>query len=155
MHANPNAFTAWIRFHRYTGMNVWTCNHLCVCVCRCAHYTSPRGSGPHTLVRRGEGSGCCRSAVGPGSRCRSWCCRETRRSRESRLRFYGDMQSCISLSYNFSHRQKDNNKVRARRKSHYSHELITPWGMTLLSQRGLKIWLKFKFWKLTRGRKSI
>lgn len=128
VHANPNAFTAWIRFHWDTGMNVWTCNRLCVC--RCAHYTSPRGSGPHTLVRHGEGSGCCRSAVGPGSRCRSWCCRETRRSRVSRLRFYGDKQSCISLSYNFSHRQKDNNEIRARGKSRYSHELITPWGMT-------------------------
>lgn len=53
----------------------------------CENATSPRGSGPHTLVRRGVASGCCRSAGGPGSRCRSWCCRGTRKSRESTLRF--------------------------------------------------------------------
>lgn len=77
------------------SLHVNECITTCVCVC----YTSPRGSGPRILVRRGEGLGCCRSAAGPGSQCRSWCCRETRKSRESTLRFYEDTQSNITLSH--------------------------------------------------------
>lgn len=63
--------------------------YACMCAL-CVRRTSPRGSGPHTLVLRGEASGCCKSAGGPGSRCRSWCCRGTRKSRGSRLRSWAE-----------------------------------------------------------------
>lgn len=62
-----------------------------------ALFTSPRGSGPRILVRRGEGSGCCTNADAPESQYRRWCCRETRKSRASTLHFYGDRRSNVSL----------------------------------------------------------
>lgn len=108
--------------------------NACVCVC----YTSPRGSGPHTLVRHGAGSDCCRSAGGPGSRCRSWCCRETRKSRESMLRFYGDTQSNISLRY-FSHWWRSDGCWK--NTTDYSERILTKGPQYDVMQLGAKLFI--------------
>lgn len=47
--------------------------------------TFPPCSGPRTHALHAWAQGCCRSAAAPGSQCHKWCCRETRRSRESSL----------------------------------------------------------------------